>query len=170
MLLDRLKKGPMKESHAAAAFYQILSCILFMHHEGYLHRDLKPDNVMLAKTWCPEANGDEPPPVRLIDLGMVLKFVDEPNETGLMGSPGYMSPEAIRYKPICCSRASPELRQTVELHQCLQVCRTMVNCSTGHTTQCSLAGKQTALLCASQSVLNFCVLRLHLATYDALQK
>jgi serine/threonine-protein kinase len=99
MLLDRLKLGPMTESHAAAAFYQILSCILYMHHDGYLHRDLKPDNVMLATPWSPEGNGDEPPPVRLIDLGMVLKYVAEPNETGLMGSPGYMSPEAIRCAP-----------------------------------------------------------------------
>ena len=96
MLLDRLKKGPMKESHAAAAFYQILTCILYMHHDGYLHRDLKPDNVMLGEAWDPEEHAGLPPPVRLIDLGMVLNFVEEPNETGLMGSPGYMSPEAIR--------------------------------------------------------------------------
>ena len=100
MLLDRLKQGPMSEAHAAAAFYQILTCILFMHHDGYLHRDLKPDNVMLARRWCPEANADEPPPVRLIDLGMVLHFTRQPNETGLMGSPGYMSPEAIRCAPL----------------------------------------------------------------------
>jgi serine/threonine protein kinase len=105
MLLDRLKKGPMKEAHAAAAFHQILSCILFMHHDGYLHRDLKPDNVMLAAPWCPEADAEAPPPVRLIDLGMVLKYVDAPNETGLMGSPGYMSPEAIRCAPTMLSTA-----------------------------------------------------------------
>jgi serine/threonine protein kinase len=100
MLLDRLKLGAMTESHAAAAFYQILTCILYMHHDGYLHRDLKPDNVMLAAPWSPDENAEEPPPVRLIDLGMVLKYVAEPNETGLMGSPGYMSPEAIRCAPL----------------------------------------------------------------------
>lgn len=38
MLLDRLKKGAMSEHHAAAAFYQILTCIMHMHHEGYVHR------------------------------------------------------------------------------------------------------------------------------------
>lgn len=96
MLLDRLKKGPLAEHHAAAAFHQILTCILYMHHSGYLHRDLKPDNVMLAYDWDPERDAHVPPPVKLIDLGMVLNYVEQPNETGLMGSPGYMSPEAIR--------------------------------------------------------------------------
>eukprot|EP00892_Ulva_mutabilis_P001085 jgi/Ulvmu1/10978/UM007_0157.1 len=96
MLLDRLKKGPLAEHHAAAAFHQILTCILYMHHSGYLHRDLKPDNVMLADDWDPERDAHVPPPVKLIDLGMVLNYVEQPNETGLMGSPGYMSPEAIR--------------------------------------------------------------------------
>lgn len=99
MLLDRLKKGPLAEHHAAAAFHQILTCILYMHHSGYLHRDLKPDNVMLAYDWDPERDAHVPPPVKLIDLGMVLNYVEQPNETGLMGSPGYMSPEAIRCGP-----------------------------------------------------------------------
>jgi len=99
MLLDRLKKGPLAEHHAAAAFHQILTCILYMHHSGYLHRDLKPDNVMLAYDWDPERDAHVPPPVKLIDLGMVLNYVEQPNETGLMGSPGYMSPEAIRCAP-----------------------------------------------------------------------
>ena len=96
MLLDRLKKDPLSEHHAAAACHQIVTCILYMHHTGYLHRDLKPDNVMLTYDWDPETDKHLPPPVKLIDLGMVLNYVKQPNETGLMGSPGYMSPEAIR--------------------------------------------------------------------------
>jgi serine/threonine protein kinase len=102
MLLDRLKKGPLSEHHAAGAFHQIVTSILYMHHTGYLHRDLKPDNVMMAYDWDPEKDGHEPPPVKLIDLGMVVNYVAQPNETGLMGSPGYMSPEAIRYVLRCC--------------------------------------------------------------------
>jgi serine/threonine protein kinase len=101
MLLDRLKKGPLSEPHAAAAFHQVLTSVMLMHHTGYLHRDIKPDNVMLARPWDPVADVDSPPPVKLIDLGMVLKYVDDPNETGLMGSPGYMAPEAIRYSTFC---------------------------------------------------------------------
>ena len=109
MLLDRLKKGPLSEHHAAAAFHQIVTCILYMHHTGYLHRDLKPDNVMLTYDWDPETDKHLPPPVKLIDLGMVLNYVKQPNETGLMGSPGYMSPEAIRCVSVSSLHATPAL-------------------------------------------------------------
>lgn len=43
---------------------QVLSCILYMHHDGHLHRDLKPDNIMLASEWDPERDEATPPPVR----------------------------------------------------------------------------------------------------------
>lgn len=66
-----------------------------------LCRDLKPDNVMMATEWDPVKDNTVPPPVKLIDLGMVLNYVESPNAVGLMGSPGYMAPEAIR----CASTA-----------------------------------------------------------------
>ena len=63
-----------------------------LHQAGVAHRDLKPSNVLLS------ASGE----VKLADFGLSKKMSDagaSVTETGVMGSPAYMSPEAIKGKP-----------------------------------------------------------------------
>jgi serine/threonine-protein kinase len=76
---------------------QTLSGLAAAHDKGIVHRDIKPDNIFIAKR---VGSTDI---VKVVDFGvskMVVRMQDEPNEdldltrTGMvMGTPYYMSPE-----------------------------------------------------------------------------
>lgn len=64
-LLDLLKSGTLlRPAHRKNLAYQFLSGLHYMHENFYLHRDLKPDNLMLA------ADGT----LKFIDFGMVRSY------------------------------------------------------------------------------------------------
>ncbi len=77
---------------------QICSAIHHAHQNGVVHRDLKPDNIIVT---------DSPEGVRVtvLDFG-ISKLSDEAHSTTLtqtgvlVGTPQYMSPEQIRSAPL----------------------------------------------------------------------
>jgi len=78
--------GPMPEPALRTLGAGLGEALIAIHEAGLLHRDLKPGNILLAR--------DGP---RVIDFG-ISKAADGTALTagGLLGSPGYMSPEQIR--------------------------------------------------------------------------
>jgi serine/threonine protein kinase len=72
--------GPALQYTAAC----ILHVILHAHQQGYVLRDIKPDNIMLR------ANGQP----ALIDFGLATKLDPNGLAYGYAGSPLYMAPEA----------------------------------------------------------------------------
>ena len=77
-------------AHACEIIRMAAMGLQAIHHEGMVHRDLKPGNLMLAR------NGE----VKILDLGLALLHpqhatsIDELTSTGqLMGTIDYMSPE-----------------------------------------------------------------------------
>ncbi|MBA3451839.1 MAG: serine/threonine protein kinase [Deltaproteobacteria bacterium] len=92
----RLRRGPLHASEAASVIDEVASALIAAHDKGFIHRDLKPDNVYLIDqdgTW---------PLVKLLDFGLA-KLMPEAGpaafvtKTGVMlGTPEYMSPEQAR--------------------------------------------------------------------------
>ncbi len=73
---------------------QICSALKYMHSEGVIHRDLKPDNIVFV-------DGLEQNQIKIIDFGLVkiatASDVQKLTSTGtLIGSVAYMSPEQCK--------------------------------------------------------------------------
>uniref|UniRef100_A0AAY4BWX3 non-specific serine/threonine protein kinase n=1 Tax=Denticeps clupeoides TaxID=299321 RepID=A0AAY4BWX3_9TELE len=57
--------GSLKESQVAFVAKEVLAALLYLHQKGYVHRDIKPNNILLTDT------GE----VRLVDFGLIFLFV-----------------------------------------------------------------------------------------------
>lgn len=82
------RTGPMPVSLALPIIGAVLDAVAHAHAHGVLHRDLKPQNVLLSKS------GD----VQVADFGLARIAGDSPvTRTGLRaGTPAYMAPEQGR--------------------------------------------------------------------------
>ncbi|MFN9811906.1 MAG: protein kinase domain-containing protein [Deltaproteobacteria bacterium] len=90
--LDRDKS--LAPERAIETLLPVLSALVTAHQEGVIHRDLKPDNLVLQKT---RAQTVVP---KLLDFG-ISKVTGAQNSrithtSALMGTPYYMSPEQAR--------------------------------------------------------------------------
>ena len=88
----RKKVTPLSE--LLSLFEQVLEAVGFAHAHGVVHRDIKPDNVLVTK----DVHGVYA--VKVLDFG-IAKVMDgagaQKTRTGaIMGTPGYMSPEQVR--------------------------------------------------------------------------
>jgi serine/threonine protein kinase len=101
-LRRRLGSGPLHVTEAATVIDEVASAMMAAHAKGFIHRDLKPDNVFLV-----EVPGERPE-VRLLDFGLVkLVAANHPSGSGIrtrngivIGTPQYMSPEQARAKNV----------------------------------------------------------------------
>lgn len=89
---ERLRtQGSLPEREALAIARQIVSALEHMHERGFVHYDLKPENVILH----PDGS------LRLIDLGLAHAVERRFSWVGAMpaiGSKGYIAPEQILRK------------------------------------------------------------------------
>ena len=101
-LRQRLKKqGSFSEAEVKRLLISLLPVVAFIHNQRIIHRDIKPDNIMLRT--------DDQQPV-LIDFGVVKEVMGTVinsqgnlTQTMVVGSPGYMSPEQAAGRPTFAS-------------------------------------------------------------------
>jgi serine/threonine-protein kinase len=98
-LAAALDRGPIAPRRALVIARQLLEAIGHAHRAGVIHRDLKPDNVMLARAGKP---GAEYEVVKVLDFGVVKLYGiaaevigdEKLTRTGVVhGTPTYMAPE-----------------------------------------------------------------------------
>lgn len=93
------RSGPLTPGQTARIGLGVLDALTAGHRIGILHRDVKPANILLA----PDASGDPFARVLLTDYGIALQPESrEPRLTataGILGTPGYLSPERARGEP-----------------------------------------------------------------------
>jgi serine/threonine-protein kinase PknG len=77
----RRERGPLPAAEAMAFILGILPAFAYLHEQGLVYCDFKPDNVMLE--------GDD---VKLIDMGAVRRIGDPHGD--IYGTVGYKAPEA----------------------------------------------------------------------------
>ena len=100
-------RGALAPKEVAEVMAVVADAVDHAHQQGILHRDLKPDNVIVDKSGAPhltdfglaklvleEESSDEGPSGRLLagsklELGLT-------NEGAVMGTPRYMAPEQVR--------------------------------------------------------------------------
>ncbi|XP_053673161.1 MAP/microtubule affinity-regulating kinase 3 [Anopheles nili] len=77
--------GPLKEPHAALLFQQLLLAVKHLHSLGFVHRDIKAENVLLVSEER----------IKLADFGFSTQLVNGPWQhlDTFCGSPPYAAPE-----------------------------------------------------------------------------
>jgi eukaryotic-like serine/threonine-protein kinase len=95
-LRKRVKRGRLTIAEATYVIDEVASALIAAHDKGFIHRDLKPDNVFLVahagRTEC-----------KLLDFGLAKLLPNAMTErafrtaTGAqLGTPDYMSPEQLQ--------------------------------------------------------------------------
>jgi serine/threonine protein kinase/tetratricopeptide (TPR) repeat protein len=86
------KSGQLGAGRAVSIFKQVCEGLMEAHHLGVVHRDLKPQNIMV----------DEDGNARIMDFG-IARSMTAKGRTGpgvMIGTPEYMSPEQVEGKDV----------------------------------------------------------------------
>ena len=70
---------------------QILNGLQFLHSKHLVHRDIKPNNILVSKDGC----------CKLADFGCVIEIMELREMASYIGTAIYMSPESHRQKDVC---------------------------------------------------------------------
>jgi serine/threonine protein kinase len=92
-LRARIARGPMAVDDVLRIGLEVTRGLAAAHAAGLVHRDLKPDNIFLARSGG----------TKILDFGIAKLAQDEPDRDGLatmtgvvLGTAGYLAPEQIR--------------------------------------------------------------------------
>lgn len=95
---DILKEGPPPNQKAAQYIKTVAEAVHYAHECGTLHRDLKPQNLLL--------DGNDQPQITDFGLAKQVEDTSDLTATGMiLGTPSYMSPEQALGKADINSRS-----------------------------------------------------------------
>lgn len=92
LLREILSQGPISHDRAIRIAIRVLDALEYIHEQGIVHRNLKPENIMV------DANDN----VKLIDFGIAgdsgARRLTYANFTATLGTADYISPEQVKGK------------------------------------------------------------------------
>lgn len=91
-LRDVLNAGNLRPIEAAIIVQHVLDGLKVAHEHMVVHRDIKPDNILLTKGWQKGKQGS----IKITDFG-ISRLITEGHRTStsLVGTPEYLPPELI---------------------------------------------------------------------------
>lgn len=94
-LRELIKSGPLLPGEAVAIAAQVAETLAEAHGEGVIHRDVKPENILVLP-----ADGDVAPRALVADFG-IASMLDATTTltTTQPGTPAYTAPEAFANEP-----------------------------------------------------------------------
>lgn len=114
-LLER--EGPLSPVQTVRLLDPVLRALSVAHEHGIIHRDVKPDNIFLARD-----EDDAEPIVKVVDFGIARRSMDEQakitGENATLGTPLYMAPEQI-LSAHDATAAADQYAFGVTMYQCL---------------------------------------------------
>ncbi|KAL7427659.1 hypothetical protein ACHAXH_002292 [Discostella pseudostelligera] len=87
-----VQKGTLTEEEASRIVRKVTSALVYMHSRNVIHRDMKPENLLLAHK--PRSSHDIE--VKIIDFGLSKILSDSPIASSFLGTRGYLAPEMIQ--------------------------------------------------------------------------
>ena len=84
-----VEKERLCPDEASIFFYQIINGVEYIHKQGFVNRDLKPENLLLTKEKI----------LKIIDFGLCHNFNGTKFLTTKCGSPSYAAPEILKGFP-----------------------------------------------------------------------
>ncbi len=91
--------GPMPFARLGKVVIQVCSSLAEAHQQGIVHRDVKPENVMLVR------GRDGADVAKVLDFGLAklregAELNDVTSQGAIVGTPYFMAPEQIRGEPV----------------------------------------------------------------------
>ena len=94
-LYNYINNSTLNEQQLSVIFYQVFSGLNYLHQNNIIHRDFKPENILISKKEKDLLDDEEYFWIKIIDFGTAKIFKNNQNEDSIVGSPYYIAPEVL---------------------------------------------------------------------------